>query len=78
MSIYGIAGGLLVLAVLIAAQLRRARQRYAVGVSSRSRGIRGVISVTAAAALSFAVMQWVIAPALAPAASDAPAIEQLP
>ncbi len=77
-SIYGIAGGLMVLAVLIAAQLRRARQRYAVGVPSRSRGIRGVITVTAAAALSFAVMQWVIAPALAPAASDAPAIEQLP
>ncbi len=78
-SIYGIAGGLLVLAVFIAAQLRRARQRCAVGVPSPGiQGVRGVVTVTAAAALSFAVMQWVVAPALAPAPSDAPAIEQLP
>lgn len=78
-STFGIGAGLLVLAALIGVQLRRVRRSCTVGgVSARRRVLGSVAAITVAAGLSFALMQWVVAPALAPASSNVPAGEQLP
>lgn len=77
-SSLGVAAGMATLAIVLVLQLRRARRSCPVGASPGGRALRSVAAVTAAAALSFVLMQWVIAPALTPDASNAPATEQLP
>lgn len=76
---FGIGAGLVVLAVVVGLQLRRVRQSCPVGGGSASRqSLRSMAAITVVAGLSFALMQWVVAPALTRASPDVPAGEQLP
>lgn len=77
-SIGGLLAGVVVLVAMAAFQLTRLGRRCPAGPSRRRRGARGLATLTGMAVLSFALMQWVVAPVLTPNTPAGPPAEQLP